>query len=97
MGVPRIPRLAAILESDPLATSNGLHVQDHLFNPRLPEFALVASALVFGLFDGRVEVEGVPRNVKLGFWVGFVVCLNGFFEAALADETPGADLLLVKS
>jgi hypothetical protein len=97
MRVPRIPRLAAILESDALAAANGLHVRDHLLDTRLPEFALVAGALVFGLFDGRVEIEGVPGDVELGFRVGFVMCRDGFFEAALADETPGADLLLVKS
>lgn len=94
MRVPRIPRLAAILESDALATADGLHVRDHLFDARLPEFALVASALVLGFFDGRVEVEGVPGDIELGVWMGFVVCRDGFFEAALTDETPRADLLL---
>ena len=67
-------------------------MRDHLFESRSPEFALVANALVFRFFHGRVEVEGVPRDVKLGVWVGLVVCRDGFFEAALADKTPGADL-----
>jgi hypothetical protein len=34
----------------------------------------------------------MPGDFEFSVWMGFLVCGNRFFEAAFADETPGADL-----
>jgi hypothetical protein len=70
-------------------------VWDHLFEAGFSKLAFVASAFVFGRFDGGVEVEGVPGDVEVRVRMTGLMCCDSFFEAAFADKTPGADLLTV--
>ena len=67
-------------------------MRDHLLEPGFSEFTFVAGSFAFGLFDSRIEVEGVPGNDELGVGMGGLVSCHRFFETALTDETPWADL-----
>jgi hypothetical protein len=68
---------------------------NHGFEPRFPKLSFISSTFVFGGLDSRVKVEGMPGDVELGVWVGGTVRCNRFLETALADETPGTNLLSI--
>ena len=66
---------------------------NHGIKSRFPKLSFISSTFVFGSLDSGVKVEGMPSDVELCVWVGGTVTCNGFLETALADETPGTNLL----
>lgn len=70
-------------------------MRDHGLEPCFSKLSFIAGAFIFGSLDSGVKIEGVPGDFELRVRVRSFVCRDRFLETALADETPGTDLLSV--